>query len=1065
MKTMQQFFACLAACLLIVSVAGSPVFASTSATITGRVTDQQGLVVPGAQVQATNILTNISYAGETNEDGLYRISNLPPGEYRVIVQKQGFASIAKPGVELHVQDAITLNFSMQVGSITQTVTVEAGAPLINTESAAVSTVVDRHFVENLPLNGRSFQTLIQLTPGVVFTPASFTSPGQFSVNGQRASANQFMVDGVAANISVSPVAGLSQTAGGALPGVSILGGTNNLVSVDAMQEFRIQTSSYAPEFGRTPGAQISIATRSGTNEFHGTLFEYFRNDVLDANDWFANQSGLPKPKERQNDFGGVLSGPIIRNRTFFFVSYEGQRLRLPRTGLTTVPSQSARQSASATIRPYLDAYPLPNGADLGNGQAEFNATFSDEAKLDATSVRIDHRLRDKVNLFGRYSHAPSDLVQRGGSGGFASLNSISRSRIKTQTLTLGTNWLVLANLNNEFRFNYSHNSGSNRVKLDTFGGAVVPPDSILFPSPFSSAESQYTFAVFSLQGGSWTLGKNASNIQRQINVIDNISLQKGTHSLKFGVDYRQLSPKFGPQDYLLNPGFLDVPSLIAGSPFFVFVTQGRGGTAAFHDFGVYAQDTWRVHTRVILTYGLRWEFEPPPSASNGPDFFAVNGIDDLSNLALAPPGTSLWETRFGNFAPRVGVAYQLSQAKDFETVVRGGFGVFYDLAVQQIGDAFLLGNLPFSVSKFCSAFFSDPGCPSGTLTFPLSPGVTQPPPFSPLPSPLSITASDPALKLPYVLQWNIAFEQALGNSQAISLSYVAAVGRRLVMTESLFLPSPSFSVVQLARNGATSDYHALQIQFRRPLARGLQTLASYTWSHSIDEGSSSASGTGNSLFNRAFGPATNRGPSDFDIRQVFAAAVTYDFPAPPDNSPVRTLLGGWSIDNIIQAQTATPVNVFDSRIRFSGTFVNTRPDVVQGVPLHTQDASLPGGRRINAAAFQSPPLDPLTGFPTRPGTLGRNALRGFGAVQWNFAVRRQFSFSEQLQLQFRAEFFNLLNHPNFANPVGDLASPLFGQSTQMLGRTLAGSDAGVGFASLYQVGGPRSIQLALKLQF
>ncbi|MCI0626514.1 MAG: TonB-dependent receptor [Acidobacteria bacterium] len=1055
MKIMRQSFPYLALCLLILLGMGSSVLANTSATITGRVTDQQELVVPGAQVLATNILTNVNYSGETNDDGFYRIPNLPPGEYRVIVQKEGFASVAKPGVELHVQDIITLNFAMQIGSVTQTVTVEGGAPLINTESGTISTVVDRQFVGNLPLNGRSFQTLIQLTPGVVLTAASFNNPGQFSVNGQRASANYFTVDGVGANIGVSPVGGLSQTAGGAAPGLSAAGGTNNLVSVDALEEFRVQTSTYAPEFGRTPGAQISILTRSGTNEFHGRLFEYFRNEVLDANDWFANQNGLPKAKLRQNNFGGVLGGPIIKNRTFFFFSYEGQRLSLPETGISTVPSQSARQSASAAIRPFLDAYPQPNGIDFGNGQAEFNATFSNPSNLSATSVRVDHRLNSKLNFFGRYNYAPSDVVRRGVGGG-ASLNTFAISKISTQTATIGSTWSISSNLSNDFRFNYSRNAGSNRLLMDDFGGASVPPDSILFPSPFSSRNSQISFLIIQLQRRTWTIGRNAENLQRQLNIVNGLSTQKGKHGLKFGIDYRRLNPEFGPPDYTLQPIFLNVAAVVAGTPRSLTVTAGRKSAVAFHQVGAYAQDAWGVNSRMTLTYGLRWEFEPPPSTTRGPDLFAVTGINPAT-LALAPAGTPLWKTRYWNFAPRVGLAYQLSDKRNFETVVRGGFGVFYDLATQQVGSALFIGFLPFSASR--TSF-------SG-LTFPLTPALTQPPSFSPLPSPLpALVANDPRLELPYTLQWNTSVEQGVGNSQAVSLSYVAAVGRRLTNTEILLRPNPNFIATQLVSNGSTSDYHALQVQFQRRMARGLQALASYGWSHSIDTGSSSAGDTGNLVFRGGSNANINRGSSDFDIRHTFAAAVTYDIPIPRWDAFARALLGGWSLDSIIQGRSAPPVVVFDPRFLFPGTFAVVRPDVIPGVPLYLEDPSFAGHKRINPAAFQNPPLDPVTGAVTRQGTLPRSALRGFGVAQWDFSLRRHFDLTERWRLQFRAEFFNLLNHPNFGNPEGSLASPLFGRSTQMLGRSLGGGTSpGVGFTPLYQIGGPRSVQFALKLDF
>src|SRR5271156_3168112 len=356
---------------------------STNGSITGRVTDPSHALIADAKISATNAATNFRYETTTNSSGEYYLTNLPPGLYHLEIEKPGFKKLIKPDVTLHVQDAIGLNFELTLGSMSETITVEAGAPLVNTESGTVSTVIDRTFVDNLPLNGRSFQTLIMLTPGVVVTATAFDDQGQFSVNGQRADANYFTVDGVSANFGVTGYFPLVQAAGGALPALTVSGGTNSLVSVDAMQEFRIQTSSFAPEFGRTPGGQISIATRSGTNRFHGTLFEYFRNSILDANDWFADLNHLAKPAERQNDFGGVFGGPLVKDKTFFFFSYEGLRLRQPSTQETSVPDAAARIQAPASMQPFLNAFPVPNGPELGSGLAQFNASFSNPSSLDA----------------------------------------------------------------------------------------------------------------------------------------------------------------------------------------------------------------------------------------------------------------------------------------------------------------------------------------------------------------------------------------------------------------------------------------------------------------------------------------------------------------------------------------------------------------------------------------------------------------------------------------------------------------------------------------------------------
>src|SRR5262245_35925963 len=310
---------------------------STNASIAGRVTDATSAALVDVSILAIRVDTGARHGATTNATGEYTLANLLPGRYRIEVEKAGFKKIVKPDVSVHVQDVLALNFELPLGPLSETVTVEAGAPLLNTTSGVVSTVVDRTFVENLPLNGRSFQSLITMTPGVTLTPASSTSPGQFSVNGQRSDANYFMVDGVSANAGVQPGTALGVAGTGAVPAFSAQGGTNSLVSIDAVQEFKIQTSTYSAEFGRMPGGQISIITRSGTNQFRGSLFEYFRDDALDSTDYFVERQGLAKPQQRQHDFGATFGGPIWRDRTFLFVSYEGLRLDQPRSAVTEVP--------------------------------------------------------------------------------------------------------------------------------------------------------------------------------------------------------------------------------------------------------------------------------------------------------------------------------------------------------------------------------------------------------------------------------------------------------------------------------------------------------------------------------------------------------------------------------------------------------------------------------------------------------------------------------------------------------------------------------------------------------
>jgi Carboxypeptidase regulatory-like domain/TonB dependent receptor len=1052
---LRSLFVVVILCLL----SGRPAFAQMeTATLSGVVSDPKGAVVPDVEVTATRIETGSVVTTRTNGAGIYVFTSLMPGHYHLMISKPGFKEIAIKEFELYVQDKLEQNFSLEIGSVSESVTVNANDVHMNTTDAAVSTVVDRQFAENLPMNGRSFQTLIQLTPGVVTVPSNGNDGGQFSVNGQRGAANYWMVDGVSANIGVPAIFTQGNGISGALPSFSVQGGTNSLVSVDAMQEFRIQTSTYSPEFGRTPGGQISIVTRSGTNQFHGAVFEYLRNDVLDADDWFADKNGLSKPKERQNDFGGVLGGPIVKNRTFFFFSYEGLRLRLPQVVESLVPDLSARQNASPAAQPFLSAFPLPTpGApdNVATGVAQFNTSFSNSSALDAYSLRVDHKLKDKLTLFGRYNYSPSTLNLR---GSFGALSQVVPARITTETATAGATYVISTTVSNDFRLNYSRASSHSHGESDKFGGAV-PLDSLPFPSPFTGQDGVLHYDINSLQS-SLNVGPLGQNIQSQINATNNLSVQKGSHNLKFGFDLRRLSPSFDFGSYIQEVIFDDVLSAQNGNPSFTFVSSNRRGALLFHNLGVFAQDTWHMRPRLTLTYGLRWDVDFAPSARNGISLSAVTGfnLNDLSHLALALPGTPPFTTTYDNFAPRVGVAYQLSQSQKWQTVLRGGFGVFYDLATSEVGNSLHEGEYPFGALKFVFGG-----------TFPLDPPTAAPPPITTAQLPSStLLAFDPHLRLPYTPQWNVALEQALGSQQTISASYIGSVGRRLMQSAFVNAPNPDIGSAQLATNAATSDYNALQVQFQRRLSRGLQTLASYTWSHSIDTASAgSVFGNQANALVPSIDPSVNRGSSDFDIRRAFSAGLTYSIPAPKGNALANAFLGGWSLQNIVQARSAPPVDLFDSNFfQLFNSSANVRPDIVPGVPFYVFGPQYPGGRALNRSAFQDPPTD-SNGNPLRQGNLGRNSLRAFRAAQWDLAVHRDFPIHEALKLQFRAEMFNVLNHPNFGPPVADFSNATqFGQSVQMLGRSLDNSNQGGGsFSPLYQIGGPRSIQLALKLEF
>jgi outer membrane receptor protein involved in Fe transport len=1054
-------------CLLLVAFA--PALLGQTAELSGLVKDPGGALVPNASIEMRNQDTGISEQTITNSEGFYLLPSLKPGSYRATIQANGFKTLTRDGILLEVAQRGRLDITLEVGATEEKVTVVGDASPIDTSDAAVSTVVDRQFVDNLPLNGRSFQSLLFLTPGVTLNGGSGVStgyaPGQFSVNGQRASSNYWMVDGVSANIGTTPWQSQGNGAAGGLGAFNVLGTTNSLVSVDALQEFRVQTSTYAPEYGRTPGGQISIVTRSGANQFHGSLFDYFRNTILDATDWFANANSLPKPGEQQNDFGGTVSGPIVKDKTFFFFSYEGLRLRQPQTLLSTVPDMASRQSASPAAQPYLNAYPLPDpgAADIGPGIAPFNTTFSDPASVDSYSLRIDHNLSSNLNLFGRFNYSPSSLDQR---GGFDTANDIWDISTNTKTATAGSTWTISPRIVNEVHFNYSSASGQTSAHMDDFGGGSVAPGSAQFPSGFSYQNA--AFSLYPLFGTSmyYIEGFLQHNQQNQYNVVDTLSVQQGPHSLKFGIDFRRLSPLSHGQSLGLVPEFSDIADLLAGNPIVTYRFQHATATFLFHNLSLFAQDTWRLNPRLTLTYGLRWDVDFTPTTENGSPIPAVTGfsLTNLSNLALAPAGTSIYGTRYGSVAPRIGVAYQISQSPDWASVLRGGFGVFYDLASTEV-DNVGFDYYPYSIYNL-----------SYGTGFPLPTAVRAQPPIIPPDSTQGVLFSyDPHLQVPYTLQWNIGLEQALGKVQTLKVSYVGSSGQRLLASEQISNPNPNYQNAILVGNAGTSSYNALQVQFQRRLSNGVQALASYAWAHSLDDGSYAAYANG-SFANLS----ANKGSSDFDIRHTFSGALTYNLPELGINGFAKAITHGWSLDNIVQLHTAPPVDIDDgafTHLSTAYTQLQFRPDIVPGQPVYLYGPQYPGGKALNPYAFTNPPVDPATGFPLRQGNLGRNVLRAFGLSQWDFAVHRDFPVLEALKLQFRAEMFNILNHPNFAPfdtnfntsncecPIA-VADPYFGQSTQMLNQASTGANAGGGgFNALYQFGGPRSIQMALKLIF
>ncbi len=1031
---------------------------SPNGNINGSVSDPSSAAVVGAEIIAVNDLTRVQYTTRTNNEGIYLLPDLPPGPYRLQISKVGFKTIIKPDIILNVQDALSINFTLPIGALHEIVTVEGGAPLVNMTDGSVSTVVDHSYVTNMPLNGRSFQDLILLTPGVLTnTPQQASSvglSGEFNVNGQRTESNIYLVDGVEANTGIAPNGAGEVGPVGAVAAATAVGTTQALVSVDAMQEFRVQTSTYSAEFGRSPGGQFSIVTRSGTNDMHGMGFDYLRNNIFDANNWFNDYYSQPPSALRQNDFGGTLGGPVTipglytgANRTFFFASYEGLRAVVPQPSTVNyVPDLTLRQSVPPVLQQVLNAYPQPTAGtpDLGNGMAEYIGTWSNPSSLDAYSIRLDHTLGNKLSLFFRFADTPSRASTRANSSNIGNPGTpsvVQSFATKARTYTLGATSLLSPRLSNEFRLNYSSYLAESDNSIDNFGGAQ-PVNLAQIQQLSSASPFQVVLGLYLFPYPAQLSQANYSALERQWNLTDALTLQLGRHQLKCGLDYRRLAPFFarGPQLYYF---YFEEPSVQSNNPDEALASTYLNGYPLYTNFSAFAQDEWKIGTRLSLSMGLRWDVNPAPGVRHGADPYTVQGVNDLSTMVLAPQGTQLWKTTWWNIAPRLGAAYIIRTSPSHETVLRGGGGLFFDTG-QQAGSSGLSGP-GFSASTVGGSLFGNP------IAFPMaSPPVIVTPPIPPY----TTTYAYPShLQLPYTLEWNATVEQALGSAQTFSVAYVGShAGRLLELSAINAAPfNPNFTYLYLYRNGLTADYNSLQLQFKRRVARGFTALAAYTWSHSIDYGSQN------------YDYQYFRGNSDFDVRHNFSAAFSYNLPGVGRDRVTDALFRHWGLDGRLSARTAFPVTLRGNttvdpatgQSYYSGlNLVPGEPIYVYGsqcAAIYDNGLSCPGGKAINPNAFAIP----TSGYGDAP----RNSLRGFGAWQMNAAVRRDFFLSERLTLQFRAEAFNLFNHPNFGVVNSAFGAATFGQATATLNASL-GTES-----SLYQMGGPRSAQFALKLTF
>jgi len=1039
---------------------------SESATITGRITDGTGAVVPGVQIVLGSADRGTDLHATTNQTGIYVFPFVRPGVYNLTVQKQGFRSVDLVGLVANTQAHLEQNFQLSIGATSESTTVN-GSVAVMEVSTGISTTIDQQFVKNMPLNGRDFQALIAMTPGAIRTGGA----GLFSFNGQRDNTNYFTIDGVSANTGIGQTQGaaLGQAGAGQAPTLSALGTTSSMLSLDALDQIKIQSANYAAEFGRSAGGQIQLTSRGGTDQYHGSLYNYFRNDVL--NTWnaytkFQNatlSAGLAKPPLRLNQFGGTFGGPVripaLHNglhKTFFFVSYEGARLRTPTSGSSETAPESVRNTTyiNSALLPYVNLAPLPTGLDEYSEPALF-ASYSNASSTNTTSVRIDENVNSRLSLFGRFNYAPSYKSNRS----TASLNELDTTHGDAKSLTLGTTYQLAPQVANELRANWSKSGGSLESTLDTFHGSTLPTDAMyaqMFPSVYGATRKNSMF-VFGAYPSSWAeayqVGSSTNNEQRQINVVDSVSFILGQHHLKAGVDWRYLFPVAAPTVYSPNVAYYSDADLLSG-----YATVGQvesRDVVVVHqqDMAFYLQDTWRPRPNLSLDLGLRWDYDPAPKAVDGQSLYVVENPTDPANATLAPAGTRMYPTNKTQFAPRIGATYILKNKDHYETLIKGGYGLFYVAS----SDTALQATNYFPHDRYTALFNIF------WMTDPLPPvSSTSGPPYSNQ----NILGYYPGFTTPRVHEWNLSMQQNLGGQQSVTLAYVGSAGRKLTRMGQFSGSNYKSRFLNLTEYFSmdTSDYNSAQLSYVRTMSHGLQMLANYVFGKSLDTASGdtviAASPTGLPI-------STERGHSSYDVRHSFNVSFGWEVPRlRTGNRLLSAVSNGWAMDGIVTARSGNPLNVYVSYKLATTGSANVRPDVVKGQPFWVKDSTKFGGKKLNSKAFDATFL--TNGSGRLQGNEQRNSIPGWNFAEVEYTIRRDFKLGKFGNLQYRCDAFNLFNQTNYAPPnqqVGSISNgkytaySRFGASTNTYDTTTAAGNTQFGG------GGSRVLQMALRYSF
>ncbi len=1064
------------------------------ATILGRVTDESGAVVPRAKIIVTNVGTNQSRTVETSEAGEYAVPQLAPGEYTLATEMTGFKKEVRRGIVLETNQEARIDLVLKVGNVAEVVEVSAAAPLVSSENAALGNVVDQKKIVELPLNGRDYLQLAQLQPNV-FAPAQGSTlgfRGGFNVAGASEVANNYIKDGIDNNDET----------------------TNQPLHrpvLDAVREFKVLTGTYSAEYGRQAGGQIIVTTRSGTNDLHGSLFEFHRNSPLDAKNFFAPT----KPSFRRNQFGGVVGGPIRRNGTFFFASYEGQRRGQQEAGLATVPTLALKRgdfsAISTPIRnPFANNQPFPGnqipqslwsrqGAGLlalypdpnRAGAQNFVSAGTGPFRLDQFSARVDHRIGDKDNLFGVYEFANSKEF-------FPISNPLCSARDvpgwgcdelqRTQHSVLVWTHVFGPRLVNEARVGYTR-FGFYRLQEDRTVDVVnrlgISGLTDAGKTPFNNGAPATVVTGFSTIGGPTNLPQGRHD--NTYHYVENMTFVQGSHTMRWGLDIRRFLfnsffTSFGRGSFNFDGRFTghSAADLLLGMPF----QADRNLGEPFHNAltfssGYYFQDDWKVTPKLTLNLGVRYEYNLPPiekvnkmasfdqrtgtlKVAGDREAFINPASGRLEIRSRSGVGRRMWETDVNNFAPRVGLAWRPFGGTG--TVIRAGLGTFYNYQIVGNGITPLSRNSPFRLRQTAGPF-PNTARPNLADVFAGTPSVVPP-------------GIQEDFKTAYINQWSFGIQRELAANLVLDVSYLGSQGHKLPIPWNInqALPGPGSVASRRPFQGfgaitggfvssiGNSNFNALQIRAERRFSRGLSFVSSYTWSKSIDNNSGISTGSDSSgNAQNARNLRAERSLSDFDVNHRWVLSYVYDLPFGPgrhfssSSRVASAILGGWQLTGILTLQGGRPFTIFSGRDESNTAGGNDRPNVIGDwrVSKRTPDrwfnpcTRLANGTLRNCSSGDTPAweINSINTF----GNAGRNILRGDQLKNFDFGVYRSFKITERQSIQFRTEFFNLTNHPNFFFPEGSAA------------RVSLGTISRAAFQA--QTGAQRQIQFALKYIF